>query len=159
MNVRRLIDRTATGRMRTHTPCQRVGVALCGCVYITSSTCMMSLTTSTFAPFTSQATFAISNGTSGVDPACKARVGESAALQCLLAENVAPHLKTPLFALQAQYDAWQLGNILELRDPTGAPAMPHLRGPLTPACAASASCLAGIPGVQGFGVVEVPASD
>lgn len=102
----------------------------------------------TFTAFTSQATFAISNGTSGVDPACKARVGESAALQCLFAENVAPHLTTPLFALQAQYDAWQLGNILELRDSTGALAMPHLRGPLTPACTASTSCLAAFQGYR-----------
>ena len=62
------------------------------------------------------ATFALSNGSSGVDPACKARALSTggAAVDCLFAENVAPHIQTPLFALEGQYDSWQLGNILEL---------------------------------------------
>jgi len=45
------------------------------------------------------ATFALSNGSSGVDPACLAAKSDPA--DCLWAQHMAPLLKTPFFALEA----------------------------------------------------------
>ena len=36
---------------------------------------------------------------------------------CVFAEHVAPFIRTPFFALQAKFDAWQLPNILGSTDP------------------------------------------
>lgn len=51
------------------------------------------------------ASFAVSNGTSGVDPACKAIVGKENTVECLFAKRMIATLNTPLFGLEAQYDA------------------------------------------------------
>ena len=50
-----------------------------------------------------EATFALSNGSSGVDPACRAAkvAAKSDAADCLWAQHMAPLLKTPFFALEA----------------------------------------------------------
>ena len=60
------------------------------------------------------ATFQLSNGSSGVDPACLAKHSASPT-DCLFAQHTAPMLKTPFFGLEGQYDSWQIGNILELK--------------------------------------------
>ena len=58
-------------------------------------------------------TFTLSNGSAGVDPACLAQHASSPT-DCLFAQHVAPLLQTPFFALEAQYDSWQIPEILEL---------------------------------------------
>lgn len=35
---------------------------------------------------------------------------------CFFAEHTAPHVTTPLFPLQSEYDSWQAGNILGSKD-------------------------------------------
>lgn len=47
---------------------------------------------------------------SAVDPTCAAAHPRASNL-CLMAEHIAPFIKTPLFALQAKFDSWQQGNI------------------------------------------------
>ena len=91
-----------------------------------------------------EATFDLANGSSGVNAACKAAHPANVS-DCLFAQHTFPHLKTPLFALQSQYDAWQLGWVLELRDPTGAVAIAG-RSP-TAACLKDKVCSARF---QGF---------
>ena len=46
-----------------------------------------------------------------VDSSCEAAHPSQPEL-CLFAEHLAPFVSTPLFALQAKYDAWQVPNIL-----------------------------------------------
>lgn len=58
-------------------------------------------------------TFRLSNGSSGVDPACLAQ-HMATPTDCLFAQHMAPLLKTPFFGLEAQYDSWQIPNVLEL---------------------------------------------
>eukprot|EP01043_Picozoa_sp_COSAG02_P022098 COSAG02_NODE_1138_length_14297_cov_4.388537_6_plen_304_part_00 len=93
-------------------------------------------------------TFVLSNGTSGIDPTCKeANVGSE--WRCMFAQYVFPHLTTKLFALESQYDAWQLLNILQLQDPTGAGAVPFLTGfSPTSACLHNNTCMQRF---QGYG--------
>ena len=47
---------------------------------------------------------------SAVDPSCAA-VHPTEKNLCLMAEHIAPFIKTPLFALQAKFDSWQKGSI------------------------------------------------
>src|SRR5437764_990138 len=44
-------------------------------------------------------------------PACVANNSKNPG-KCLFAEHVSPFIKTPIFALQARYDTWQIGNEL-----------------------------------------------
>ena len=54
--------------------------------------------------------FNLSSGTAGVEPACRAaNVGQE--WRCIFAEYVFPFLKTPLFAVESLYDAWQIPNV------------------------------------------------
>lgn len=53
------------------------------------------------------------NSTSGVNDACieaHARSGDTEL--CIFAEHTAPHIKTPTFPLQSEYDSWQTGHVL-----------------------------------------------
>jgi hypothetical protein len=92
-------------------------------------------------------TFVLSNASSGIDPNCKAASPGNES-KCAFAQYVFPHLKTKLFALESQYDAWQLGNILQLHDPTGASATPFPAGAPTAACVQNSTCMSQF---QGFG--------
>jgi len=56
------------------------------------------------------------NASSGVDQDCIA-ANKGKEDNCFFAEHTAPHVKTPFFALQAEYDSWQSGNILGTSDP------------------------------------------
>eukprot|EP00048_Salpingoeca_helianthica_P024201 m.30495 g.30495 ORF g.30495 m.30495 type:complete len:442 (-) comp9246_c0_seq1:86-1411(-) len=57
------------------------------------------------------------NSTSGVNQDCIAsNVGQE--WKCMFAPNTAPHVKTPLFALQSQYDSWQVKNDLDSTNTT-----------------------------------------
>ena len=54
--------------------------------------------------------FNLSSGISGIEPACRtANVGQE--WRCIFAEYVFPFLKTPLFAVESLYDAWQIPNV------------------------------------------------
>lgn len=90
-----------------------------------------------------QLTFLISNASFGIDPACKARYKSinGSDQRCMFAQNVAPHLKTPFFALEGQYDSWQLGNILQLKDAAGAVAVQALTGYPTANCTNDPKCM------------------
>ena len=57
--------------------------------------------------------FARMNSTGGVPAACVAAHAADPAL-CIFAENVAPTLRTPTFALQSTYDAFQVTDIAHL---------------------------------------------
>jgi len=47
----------------------------------------------------------------GVNKACvEANKGKES--NCMFAEHTAPHIKTPIFPLQSEYDSWQSANIL-----------------------------------------------
>jgi hypothetical protein len=90
------------------------------------------------------ATFQLSNGSSGIDPQCAA-ANPGNASNCMFAQYAYPHLRTSLFALQGSYDSWQIGNILQLKDPAGAPAVQG--NAFTESCAKSPTCNASF---QGF---------
>lgn len=54
--------------------------------------------------------FAFQNATSGVNARCVSAHEEAGdTWKCMFAEYTAPHIVTPVFALQSQYDSWQLG--------------------------------------------------
>ena len=50
-----------------------------------------------------------------LDETCVANHQEEPAL-CMFAPHLAPFIQTPIFALQAKYDAWQIPNILGSKD-------------------------------------------
>eukprot|EP00052_Salpingoeca_macrocollata_P021749 m.187067 g.187067 ORF g.187067 m.187067 type:complete len:401 (-) comp21615_c0_seq2:1536-2738(-) len=53
------------------------------------------------------------NSTSGVNQACiQAHTPTHDTELCMFAEHTAPHIKTPMFPLQAAYDSWQIPNDL-----------------------------------------------
>lgn len=50
-------------------------------------------------------------------PACERAHGSNGDKElCMFAPHVAPFIETPIFALQAKFDAWQIPNILGLED-------------------------------------------
>ena len=49
-------------------------------------------------------------------PACEEAHRNSTAALCMFAAHVAPFVDTPIFALQAKFDAWQIPNILGSED-------------------------------------------
>jgi len=51
------------------------------------------------------------NASDGVNQEC-IRLNPGAKENCFFAEHTAPHIKTPFFPLQSEYDSWQEGNIL-----------------------------------------------
>ena len=51
------------------------------------------------------------NSTSGVNNACIA-ANPGVEWKCYFAEHTAPHLKTPIFPLQGEYDSWQMAGDL-----------------------------------------------
>eukprot|EP01006_Ploeotia_vitrea_P035906 TRINITY_DN65948_c7_g2_i1.p1 TRINITY_DN65948_c7_g2~~TRINITY_DN65948_c7_g2_i1.p1 ORF type:complete len:391 (-),score=39.45 TRINITY_DN65948_c7_g2_i1:135-1181(-) len=56
------------------------------------------------------------NSTEGVDADCIAHWGaRNESSKCMFAQHTAPFITTPTFALQSQYDSWQLGH--ELKQP------------------------------------------
>lgn len=60
------------------------------------------------------------NASFGVNAACVSHykalgLDDSA---CMFAEHTAPHVATPMFVLNSQYDSWQTANILGSKDPT-----------------------------------------
>jgi len=60
------------------------------------------------------------NSTGGVNRHCidywKASTGET--WKCIFAQHTSPFIATPIFPLQAKYDAWQIDNVLGSRDAT-----------------------------------------
>jgi len=52
------------------------------------------------------------NSTSGVNDRCIAAYSNADRWHCIFAEHTAPHITTPIFPLQSQYDSWQIPNIL-----------------------------------------------
>jgi len=57
--------------------------------------------------------FQAMNATSGVNQACiSAHTPTKDTNLCFFAEHTSPHITTPIFPLQSQYDSWQTGNIL-----------------------------------------------
>jgi len=57
--------------------------------------------------------YSVMNATSGVNQACIAAhkpTGDD--WMCMFAEHTAPHISTPIFALQSKYDKWQAGHVL-----------------------------------------------
>lgn len=62
------------------------------------------------------------NASGALPPACLARFDPSDAWLCMFAENVAPTLTTPTFALQSYHDSYQIGSIAHLNasDPADA---------------------------------------
>jgi len=63
--------------------------------------------------------FATMNVTSGLNQDCvTAHQPTNDVFQCFLIEHTTQYIKTPIFPLQSQYDAWQVDNILGTRDAT-----------------------------------------
>jgi len=59
------------------------------------------------------------NTTSGLNQACiEAHAKTNDQALCTFAEYSAPHITTPIFPLQSQYDSWQIQNIIRTTDPT-----------------------------------------
>jgi len=54
-----------------------------------------------------QSIFYVFNSTSGVNQACIA-ANPGLEWKCIFAEHTSPHIKTPIFPLQAEYDSWQM---------------------------------------------------
>lgn len=55
-------------------------------------------------------TFTIQNATEGVHQDCvAAHQGEE--WKCMFAEHASEHIKSPIFAMQSQYDSWQTGHV------------------------------------------------
>jgi hypothetical protein len=53
------------------------------------------------------------NSTSGVNERCiSAHQSTHDTQKCIFAQHTAPHIQTPIFPLQAEYDSWQIGNDL-----------------------------------------------
>jgi len=58
------------------------------------------------------------NVTSGVDQDCIADwTAKGQPWKCIFAQYTAPHIQTPIFPLQSQYDSWQTANILGSSSP------------------------------------------
>jgi len=58
------------------------------------------------------------NSTSGVNQDCiAAHAPTHDTNQCILAEHSVVHIKTPIFPLNSEYDAWQTDNVLGSKDP------------------------------------------
>ena len=51
--------------------------------------------------------FTYMNSTSGVNDACIA-ANAGSEWKCIFAEHTSPHIKTPIFPLQGEYDSWQM---------------------------------------------------
>merc|ERR1711998_279952 len=55
-------------------------------------------------------TYTIQNASAGVNQDCiAAHKGEE--WKCMFAEHSAEHIRSPVFAMQSQYDSWQTGNV------------------------------------------------
>lgn len=63
-------------------------------------------------------TYTQQNATAGVNQDCIAAhsvTGDE--WKCMFAEHSAEHIKSPVFAMQSQYDAWQTGHVLKNQQP------------------------------------------
>jgi len=57
-------------------------------------------------------TFFIQNATAGINQACvAAHKDKGEQWKCMFAEHSAEHIRSPVFAMQSQYDSWQTGNV------------------------------------------------
>jgi len=62
--------------------------------------------------------FVQQNTTSGVNADCIAYwTPQGQPWKCIFAQHTAPHISTPIFPLQSEYDSWQTANILGSTDP------------------------------------------
>jgi len=55
-------------------------------------------------------TYTIQNATAGINQDCVA-AHKGQEWMCMFAEHSAEHIRSPVFAMQSQYDAWQTGNV------------------------------------------------
>ena len=74
----------------------------------------------------------LAGNTSALSAPCLAAQAPGSQWLCLFAENVAPHLRTPLFALQSYYDSYQVAAIANVRNASapGAQAAVNAYGAL-----------------------------
>jgi hypothetical protein len=57
-------------------------------------------------------TYNIQNATAGINQDCvAAHAATSDEWKCMFAEHSADHIRSPMFAMQSQYDSWQTGNV------------------------------------------------
>jgi len=57
-------------------------------------------------------TFSIQNATAGINQDCVAAHASTADVwKCMFAEHSSDFIRSPMFAMQSQYDAWQTGNV------------------------------------------------
>lgn len=71
-----------------------------------------------------KANFYLFNSSSGVNDACIA-ANPGLEWKCYFAEHTSPHIKTPIFPLQAEYDSWQMVGDLGINatDPANYPVV------------------------------------
>ena len=67
-------------------------------------------------------TYEAQNGSAGVPAECLGRYRKDEQWNCFMAQAVAPGIRTPLFALQPMYDAYQIGAELGTSDPAAVNA-------------------------------------
>jgi hypothetical protein len=58
-------------------------------------------------PASMQWGFSAWNSSGSTNDACEAAYGAANAWQCFFGQNVAKHIKTPMFVLNSKYDSWQ----------------------------------------------------
>jgi len=57
-------------------------------------------------------TYSIQNATAGINKDCVAAHGATGDVwKCMFAEHSSEHIRSPVFAMQSQYDAWQTGHV------------------------------------------------
>lgn len=63
-------------------------------------------------------TYTIQNATAGINKDCiAAHMADGTDWMCMFAEHSSEHIKSPVFAMQSQYDAWQTGHVLKNDQP------------------------------------------
>ena len=60
-------------------------------------------------------------GSGGTNHKCLA-ANAGSEWRCLMAQYIMPHVETPIFVMNAAYDAWQMGNVLKAECTCGGPA-------------------------------------
>merc|ERR1712048_615472 len=57
-------------------------------------------------------TYTIQNATAGINQDCvAAHKAMDDVWKCMFAEHSSEHIRSPIFAMQSQYDSWQTGNV------------------------------------------------
>lgn len=64
-----------------------------------------------------QWSYTVQNATAGVNQGCIAAKDPADQYLCMFAEHTSDYIKTPLFAMQSQYDTWQAGHVLGQNTP------------------------------------------